>query len=115
MVGNDDDGAVFHELVEGFHHQRFRRRIEPGGGFVQEHEGSIPKQGASEVNPFGLLARELDSPGSENGLIAFGQGFDELVSVALPGGLNDFLPRGFTPGLADGNVGGNGGAEGDDL
>src|SRR5215472_9197778 len=60
-MGNGDDGAPPHELVELFLDRRLDFGIERRGRFVQDQDRRVLEDDASERDALALAARELDA------------------------------------------------------
>jgi hypothetical protein len=89
-VGDDDGGAVFHELIQGILDEAFALGIEAAGGFIQDQDGGIGEDGAGDGDALALAAGKLGAALADEGVIPFGHGLDEEMGVGLFGGFVDF-------------------------
>ena len=80
-VGDDDGGAVAHEVVERFLDEFFGLGVEGGGGFVENHDGRILEDGTCDAEALALPAAEFAAAVADDGLVAVFGLEDEVVGV----------------------------------
>ena len=61
------------------------------GGFVQDQDGGIAEDGASQNEPLPLSSGEGDSPLPNQGVIALGRRLDEGMGTGLDCGVTDLV------------------------
>ena len=76
--------------------------VDAGGGLVQEDDGGVLQDGPGDGDPLLLAAGERAAALADDGVIAIGQGHDEVVAAGLLGGGDHLLLRGV--GLAEEKV-----------
>lgn len=105
-VGDDDNGFVLHQRVDGLLHGDFAFGVERGGGFVQDDDGRVFQQGAGDADALFFAAGEFAADVAHAGLVAFGHRHDEVVAAGGAGGGFDFCVAGI--GFAEADVVGDG-------
>ena len=90
-MGNNDAGAILHQLVEGVLHEPFALGIEAARCFVEDENGRIGEDGPGDRDALALTARELGSTVADERLVAVGETGDELVGIRLFRRTDDFL------------------------
>jgi hypothetical protein len=73
-VGDDEGGAVLHQVFEGLLHEFFGGRIEGARGFIKNEDGRVLEQGAGDGDALALAAGELYAALPYEGLQSFGEG-----------------------------------------
>ncbi len=69
-VGDDDGGAIFHELIQGFLHEALAFGIEAAGGFIEDEDGRIREDGACNGEALALAAGDLRTALTHEGIVA---------------------------------------------
>lgn len=87
---DDDGGAVFGELLEGFLDDILALVIEGAGGFVEDQDRRVLKEDAGDRETLLLAAGELDAALTDIGVIAVRKFHYEVVSIGELGGF-DYL------------------------
>ena len=105
-VGDDDNGFVLHQRVDGLLHGDFAFGVERGGGFVQDDDGRVFQQGAGDADALFFAAGEFAADVAHAGLVAFGHRHDEVVAAGGAGGGFDFCVCGVC--LAEADIVGDG-------
>lgn len=90
-VGNDQNGAVFHDAIEGLLDESFGFGIEGGGGFIEDENTGIMKDGAGDRDALALTAGQINSAFTDPGFVTLGKLFDELMGVGDFGGSDDLI------------------------
>lgn len=80
-VGDDEDGASFHEGVHAALNEGFGAGIDGGGCFIQDHHGRIADGCAGDGEKLALSLAESGAVASEDGVVTLRQHTDEAVSV----------------------------------
>src|SRR5690348_6687020 len=101
-VGDDDNGAAAHQVLQSRLHQSLGLAVQGGSGFVEDEDGGILEQGASNGNALALPAGQANAALADHGFVAFGQSFDEVVGQGCLGGFHYTLLG--NSGLAVGDV-----------
>ena len=73
-MGNDEDGAAFHQGIHAPLDDLFGTGIDGAGGFVQDHDGGIGYSGSGDGQQLALAL-------GEDGAAAFEQGIIALASI----------------------------------
>lgn len=89
-MGNDEGGAVLHQLVEPGLHRALGLGVQRRGGLIQNQNGCVFEHRARDGDPLFLPARELEPALTNDGVISLGEGTDEGVGVR-PLGDGDYL------------------------
>ena len=86
-VCNDEAGAVRTKIFEGFLDEAFGVVVERGGGFIEQQQRWIFKQGAGDRQTLFFPAGETAAALAGNGVEAVGTGADEERGVcgSFPG------------------------------
>ena len=100
-VGDDDNGFVLHQRVDGLLHGDFAFGVERGGGFIQDDDGRVFQQGAGDADALFFAAGEFAADVAHAGLVAFGHRHDEVVAAGGAGGGFDFCVCGVCLAEAD--------------
>ena len=74
-VGNDEGGAVLHQLVHGVLDLQFGAGIHAAGGLVQNEHGLVGDHGPGDGQLLLLSLGEADMV-VQNGIVTLGQGTD---------------------------------------
>src|SRR5271165_3676213 len=90
-VGDYDDRAMRHEILEGALYQHFGFCIEVGSSFIQNKDRSVLEQCARNGDALALAAAELEAALADNGFVAFRHAVDELFSHGVSRGLADLV------------------------
>ena len=110
-VGDGEDGAVLHQVVDRALHLLLGDGVEGAGGFVEDEDGRIAQDGAGDGDALALAAAEDEALFADHTFVPFGVRHDEIVGVRQFGGLDDLFAGGV--GGAVGDVGGDGVVEED--
>ena len=78
-----EDGAVFHESVEGGLDEVLGLGIDAGGGFVEEEDGRVLEEGAGDGEALFFAAREFDAALADIGVELLGERFDEGLATGI--------------------------------
>lgn len=114
-VGDDEGGAAAHEGVEGVLDEAFAFGIEGAGGFVEDEDGGIAKDGAGDGDALTLATGEFDAAFTDDGFVAVGEGGDEIMGIGLARGGFDLVLGGVPAGAGVGDVFPDAAAEKDDI
>ena len=101
--------ASGHQSFERFLNQSFRRGVHAGGGFVEEQDGRILEQGASDGDALFFAHAQAHSTFADFGVELFGEFFDERCGVGGSEGGPEFLVGGVR--FAEAEVVGHGAVE----
>src|SRR6185369_10525856 len=102
-VGNADGGATLKEVFKSGLNLLLGLRIQRTGGFVQDEDGSVLYNGASDGEPLFLAAGKRDPFFANDSVVALRFLNDEFVGVGVAGGSFDFSVG--CAGTAHGDVG----------
>ena len=91
-VGDHQGGAVLHEHLQGLLDRPLTFGVQGAGGLVQDQDGRILEQGPGDGQALALAAGQGGAGLRQGGVVALGQGADEVVGVGLPGGRLHRLP-----------------------
>ena len=69
-VGNHQHGVMTFELFDGLLNQSFALGIEGAGGFIEDQQLWIAKDGAGQGEPLALAAAEAVAPFADQGVEA---------------------------------------------
>ena len=89
------------QLVKGLLDQALGAGVHAGGGFVQNQDARVCQGGACDGEQLPLSLREAGAAFAQDGLIFFGQAFDEGVRVGQSGGGYHFFIGGIRSAKAD--------------
>ena len=101
-VGDDDDGAVLHQVGQRRLNQGLALGVECGNGCVEDEDGGVFEDGAGDGQALALAAGETRAFLADDGVIALGHAQDEVVSQGGARGLLHQVKLGF--GLAVGDI-----------
>ena len=93
-VSDDDGGAALHKVAEGVLDGGFGFGVEGGGGFVEDEDGGVFQNGASDGDALTLPTGELDAAFADHGVVAIGKVGDEFIGVGEACGFVDFFGSG---------------------
>ena len=94
-VGDDENGPVFPQLVEGRLDLRLGFVVQRTGGFVEDQDGGIFQEDPGDGDPLALAAGKFDAVFPAAGVVLFGQGVDEVVDPRETGRRDDLRFRGI--------------------
>ena len=78
----DGDGrAGLHQSFERFLHETFRFGVEGRGRFVEDEDGRVFEDGASDADALALSAGETAAPVADHGVVALFGLHDEVMSI----------------------------------
>ena len=100
-VGDYQGGAARHGGFECGLHHALALCVQRAGGFVQQQQGRILQDGARDRNALALAARQAHASLPQKGVVALGQGADELVGKGGFGSGHHFIRAGFRLAVAD--------------
>ena len=80
-VGDDEGGAVGHEVVEGVLDLPLGFGVHGGGGFVEQEDGGVFEQGAGDGEALFFAAGEFDAAFADVGVELVGEFADEAFGV----------------------------------
>ena len=100
-VGDDEGGAVFHEPLQTFHDQRLGLGVQGRGGLVQDEDRRVLEQGPGYGQTLALAAGQVGALFAQDGVVAAGQAFDELMGIGEPGRGDHFLATGLLLAVGD--------------
>src|SRR5690606_6831596 len=69
-VCDGNDSFVLHELMEALLNAGFYVGSQRGSGLIQNQNGSILEQHASDRDSLALTTRQIDAPFSDHGIVA---------------------------------------------
>ena len=90
-VGDDEDGAAGHQIVERTLHEHFGFGVELRGGFVEDENGRVFEQGAGDGEALALAAGEALTAVADESLVSLGHLHDEIVRHGGFGGGENFF------------------------
>ena len=100
-VGDDQAGAAFGDFeqlcLDGF----FGFGVERGGGFVEDQDGRVFKQGAGDGDALFFAAGEFEPALADDAVPALRQAFDEMQDVGGARGFDDFFAAGVGAAVGD--------------
>ena len=96
-MGDDDGGALAHQLGERVPHLRLADRVEMRGRFVEDQHRRVLEEGAGDRDALALSAGELHAALADAGVEPVGQARDEVAERGALDGLRDLRVVG--PGL----------------
>ena len=108
-LGDDKSGAPLHKDSQRLLDQMLGFGIDAAGRIVQNQDARVTEQGAGDGKALFLPAAQGHAALTDDGLIAFGKGFDKVMGMGRFGGSNNRVHRRF--GLAIGDVFSNGRVE----
>ena len=100
-VGDDEGGAMAHRRLERGLDHALAFGVEGAGRFVEEEQRRVLQHRPGDRDPLALPAREADAALAEEGLVALGQGGDEVVRVGGGRGGDHLGVAGRGPAVAD--------------
>lgn len=80
-----DDDAALNQGVDGFLHFHFVFRVEGGGRFVQQDDGSLFQDGAGDGETLFLSAGEGTTSFTDHRVVTTRQAHDEIVAAGFAG------------------------------
>ena len=90
-VRDEQARAAAHQAVEAFEHLVLAVLVQRGGGLVEDDHRRVAQQRAGDPDALPLAAGEAHALGAEFGVVALGEGLDELVRRGRLGGLDDVV------------------------
>ena len=102
-MGDDDGGAIAHQLDQRVPHLPLADRVEMRGRLVEDQYRRVLEEGARDRDALALSAGELDAALADTGLEPLGQSGDEVAECRAFEGLRDLRVAG--PGLRQSNIG----------
>ena len=99
-MGNLHHGFAPARLAQGTEDHRLVQAVQIAGRLIQQQEGCVMEEGPSQPQPLPFPAGEGVSQLSHLGVVALGQGHDEVVDGGLPAGIFDLGISGIQLGNA---------------
>ena len=93
-VRDEQAGAAAHQAVEAFEHLVLAVLVQRGGGLVEDDHRRVAQQRAGDPDALPLAAGQAHALGAELGVVALGEGLDELVRRGRLGGVDDLVRGG---------------------
>ena len=90
-VGDDEQGKVFAEALDGLHDGLFSFVVQRAGGFVKNDDIGLLVEGAGNADALTLTAREADAALTDKGLVLLGPAFNAVGNLRLLCGLPNAL------------------------
>ena len=81
-VGNDERGAVLHQLFQRGLHQAFAFRVERRGGFVEQQDGAVGEERTGDGDALALTAGQAHAALPQVGVVALRQLAHEFIRVS---------------------------------
>ena len=81
-VGDQDRGAPGHQPLQRHLHLRLALGVERAGGLVEQQDRRVLQEGPGDRDALALAARQPQARLADRGVVALGQGHDELVAAA---------------------------------
>src|SRR5215469_7833737 len=72
-MGDDQHGAVLHQVVDGVLHEALRLGIELAGGLVQNEDGRVPQHRPGDGDPLALAPGQPRPALAEDGVVSLGE------------------------------------------
>src|SRR6185437_1189960 len=85
-VGDDQHGAVLHQVGERALHQQLALVVERAGGLIKDENGGVLVQGAGNGNTLALAAGKAQAALAQQRIVGLRHGGDELVGQGGLGG-----------------------------
>ncbi len=85
-VGDDDRGAAGEQAIERFANHHLGASVHAGGGFVEDEELGIVRQGAREADQLALADGKRGTALVDDGVETLGQGIEEMARGPLRAG-----------------------------
>lgn len=85
-VGDDEDGAAFHEGIHAALNEGFGTGVDGGGGFIKDHHRWIADGGPGDGKELSLALAESGAVTGKDGVIALRQHADKAVGIGQFGG-----------------------------
>jgi hypothetical protein len=90
-VGDDEGGAVFHQVLQRFADLGFGFGVDRGGRVIQDQDARVFEQGAGNRHALLLPAREGDARSPTRVLVTVREGQDHIVDGGGARGGFDFF------------------------
>ncbi|CAA9321894.1 MAG: hypothetical protein AVDCRST_MAG40-1504, partial [uncultured Gemmatimonadaceae bacterium] len=100
-VGHHERRPPLHEPLERGEDDGLRARVDRGGRLVEDEDRRVLEEGAGHRDALALAARQARPALAEEGVVALGQGGDEVVRVRGARGLLHLEVRGLQAAVAD--------------
>ena len=100
-VGDDEGCAALHEGSECLLDAAFGFGVEGGGGFIHEQDGGVFKHGAGDGDALALAAGKAHTMGTDHGVVALGERFNEAVGGGVLSGFLDIDIAGIFAAIGD--------------
>ena len=96
-VGDDKGCAAAHHGLQGFADDTFGLRIHRGGRVIQDEDAGILEEGAGDGDALFLPAGKGDPFLTDEGVVAFWEGQDDIVDGGSAGGGFDLRLGNLSP------------------
>ena len=93
--------AAFHQALHGLLDQHLAFAVQAGRGLIQDQDGRVREEGASDRHALALAAGQLHAALAHHRVIALGQAHDEVVRAGLPRRVLDLGLRRAGPAVGD--------------
>ncbi|KPC65928.1 hypothetical protein ADL29_06765 [Streptomyces chattanoogensis] len=100
-MGDDDDGLVRHQVVDGPLHRHLRFGVQGRRRSVEQDDGRVFEDGPGDGDPLAFAAGECRTDLADAGVVAVGESVHELVNVGCPRGRLDLRVGGIGTGERD--------------
>lgn len=100
-MGDQKRGAAGHQPLQGRLHLGLALGIEGAGGLIEQQDRGVLQEGAGDRDTLALAAGEARPGLAHRGVVALGQGQDEVVRRGLLGGGFDLGLAGLGIGIGD--------------
>lgn len=85
-MSHSNHGPPLCRALKGCLDEPLALRVERAGGFVEEEDLGVADEGAGDGDALLLATREGDTAGADVGVVAFGEGGDEVVDRSVAAG-----------------------------
>ncbi len=100
-VGDDEAGAILHQLGHGLLDEHLGAGVDRTGGLVEDEDLRVGQEGPRDGEQLLLPLGDVGGVVVHDGLVAVGQGVDEMVGSRRPGGRLHLLIGGPLPAVGD--------------
>src|SRR5208337_2135802 len=100
-VRDNECGAAAHQVAQTLLDERLRFGVEAGGGFVENQDARIGKNGAGDGDALLLAAGQLHAAFADDGVVLLLERFREFIHAGDAAGGEDLFLAGAGPGVGD--------------
>ena len=100
-MGNDKDGASFHQFIHAPLHDGLGAGVDGRGRLIQNHDRGICHSRAGDGQQLPLSLGEVAAVVAQRGIVALRQTGNEIVCAGQFGGLAAFFVGGIQPSVAN--------------